>query len=340
MLKERQVNIAEQFSHSSHSSHGTHDYLIANKELQSYVKKNHHKEDKHWLLTPLGEKRGYIKTGKIQELWIHTGTLCNLSCPFCFEGGSSNRIELITLDDVKPFLNEALEINVEQYSFTGGEPFMNKHFLEILDYALDFKPCFVLTNATKPLSQAFEKVRALKNKKHELSFRVSIDSPIEAEHDKNRGKGNFALAMQNMKRLIEEGFSLSIAAQIRQNISYDDLKEQYTEVFKKYALPLDILLITFPDLLLPFQNPSTPYITENCMTSYKTKEQREKFMCAYSAMLAKKNSKIHIYPCTLVDDDDDYNMASSLHEIMEYKVMLKHHRCFTCFSQGTSCSER
>ena len=87
------------------------------------------------------------------ELWFHTGTNCNLSCPFCLEGSrpGDDRIQFITLEDTKPFIDEAFEMGVAKSSFTGGEPFVNPHFMEILDCALAHRPCLVLTNGTEPL---------------------------------------------------------------------------------------------------------------------------------------------------------------------------------------------
>ncbi|MGB9619253.1 MAG: radical SAM protein, partial [Armatimonadota bacterium] len=71
---------------------------------------------------------------KLCELWFHTGTNCNLACPFCFEGSKprDNRLEFLTLEDVQPFVTEALDLGVERFSFTGGEPFVNPHFMRIL----------------------------------------------------------------------------------------------------------------------------------------------------------------------------------------------------------------
>jgi len=43
-----------------------------------------------------------------------------------------NRLNQPTLDDVKPFIDEAIGLGVEQFSFTGGEPFVNKDFIAIL----------------------------------------------------------------------------------------------------------------------------------------------------------------------------------------------------------------
>lgn len=41
-------------------------------------------------------------------------------------------------------------MGVEQFSFTGGEPFVIRDFVNILNYASQHRPCFVLTNATEP----------------------------------------------------------------------------------------------------------------------------------------------------------------------------------------------
>ena len=106
-----------------------------------------------WTHTRNGDPRGYIDSDKLKELWIHTGTACNLACPFCLEGShpGDGRIPGMKLSDVKPFIHEALDMGVEQFSFTGGEPFVIKDFINILDYASQHRPCFVLTNATDPL---------------------------------------------------------------------------------------------------------------------------------------------------------------------------------------------
>ena len=47
-----------------------------------------------------------------------------------------NNVEQITIDDVKPFIDQAKEFGLKHIYFTGGEPFINKHILKILEYAL------------------------------------------------------------------------------------------------------------------------------------------------------------------------------------------------------------
>ena len=75
------------------------------------------------------------------------------------------------------------------------------------------------------------------------------------------------------------------------------------------------------------------------MTTYKTEKARDQIMCNFSKMVVKKGGRMRVYACTLVDDDEDYDLGGSLAEAMDIRVMLKHHRCYTCFAEGASCSE-
>ena len=56
-------------------------------------------------------------------------------------------------------------------------------------------------------------------------------------------------------------------------------------------------------------------------------------------MVVKQNGQLGVYACTLVDDDLDYNLGATLRASLEQRVMLRHHRCFSCFKHGASCSE-
>ena len=153
----------------------------------------HHITREDWLKTSKGDPRGYIQPKRIRELWFHTGTTCNLRCPFCLEGSKpgDNRINAITFEDAKPFIDEALEMGCEQFSFTGGEPFIIPEFVKILDYALDHRPCLVLTNGTEPLLNRLSEVLPLLEKPQPLKFRISLDYPDAKRHNAGRGPGTF-----------------------------------------------------------------------------------------------------------------------------------------------------
>jgi hypothetical protein len=48
---------------------------------------------------------------------------------------------------------------------------------------------------------------------------------------------------------------------------------------------------------------------------------------------------MRIYACTLVDDDLRYDLGEDLESAMQQRIMLAHHRCYSCFAYGSSCSE-
>ncbi|MBD3418552.1 MAG: radical SAM protein [Chitinivibrionales bacterium] len=295
-----------------------------------------------WLTTEKGDPRGYIQPEKLDELWFHTGTNCNLRCPFCLEGSKpgDNRIEEISYAEAVRFIDEARDMEVKKFSFTGGEPFINRDFIRILDYALDYADCLVLTNATEPLMNRFAEILPLRDKQHSLNLRVSLDHPDPHLHDKMRGKGNFAKALRTLSRLHTAGFGVSIARLMSAGENSEEADKYYTPWLDEAGVPSDITIIKFPDFYRPGAMPEVPQITETCMTRFLNARQRSEFMCNFSKMVVKKNGIPGVFACTLVDDDDAYNLAPTLKEAMNVRVMLRHHRCYSCFAYGASCSEK
>lgn len=287
------------------------------------------------------EPRGFIRAHALDELWFHTGTACNLSCPFCLEGSKpgDDRLQMLRTDDALPFIDEALDLGVKQFSFTGGEPFINKDIVHILDYALLHRPCLVLTNATEPLIRRLKQLKSLRDRPHTLNFRVSLDYSDAARHDAGRGEGMFARALEGLRRLHEMGFHVSVASQLLPGIKPNVVSARFAEVFRIAGLPDDLPRIEFPEFHPPGAQVTTPQITERCMTDLQTEETRRSFMCAFSKMVAKIGGRMRVYACTLVDDDPDYILGETLTEALQTPVSMKHHRCYSCFKDGASCSE-
>ncbi|RLB66030.1 MAG: radical SAM protein [Deltaproteobacteria bacterium] len=294
-----------------------------------------------WLKTSQNEPRGYIQPQSLEELWFHAGTNCNLRCPFCLEGSKpgDNRLEFLTLDDAQRFVNEALEFGVKKFSFTGGEPFVNPEFIPILEAALEHRPCLVLTNATEPLMNQMGDILPLQNKPNLLSFRVSLDHPDPVKHDESRGRGNFRKALDTLGRLPREGFGVSIARLMLPGEDSAAVDKAYAPYFEKAGVPADLTIIKFPEFHLPGSLPQVAEITEDCMTRYLSAEKRAAFMCNFSKMVVRKNGQCGVYACTLVDDVENYDLGKTLREAMEQRVLLGHHRCYSCFAGGASCSE-
>ncbi|SCX55964.1 radical SAM protein [Nitrosospira sp. Nsp1] len=295
----------------------------------------------NWRRTPDDQPRGFIRPHALDELWFHTGTACNLACPFCLEGSKpgDDRLQLLRFEEVVPFVDEALELGVKQFSFTGGEPFINKDIVRILDYALQYRPCLVLTNATEPLIKRLKQLEPLRDRPYALGFRVSLDYPDAARHDAGRGEGMFARALEGLRALHELGFNVSVANQLLPTLTPEAVSARFSEVFRTAGLPEDLPRIEFPEFHPPGTQVTSPHITERCMTGLHTEEAHRSFMCAFSKMIAKSDGGMHVYACTLVDDDPDYILGETLTEAMQTPVSMKHHRCYSCFKYGASCSE-
>ena len=264
-----------------------------------------------WLFTPKQEPCGYIQPLSLKELWFHTGTICNLSCPFCLEGSKpgDDRLNWITFADAQPFIDEAVALGVEKFSFTGGEPFVVKDMIKILDYVLNFRPCLVLTNATSPLQLRLNDLLFLRDKPNKLNFRVSLDYPDPVKHDAGRGIGNFELALTTLSRLHKLGFGVSIARQREKGENIKEVDKRYLPLLRRIHLPADTRIVSFPEFYPPGATASVPHITETCMTTYQTEETRAKFMCAFSKMIIKRKGQMRVTACTLVDDDEDYDLG-------------------------------
>lgn len=294
-----------------------------------------------WFYTPEGEPRGYIDPHELRELWFHTGTACNLECPFCLEGSgpADKRLQLVKLHDVAPFIDEALALGVSQFSFTGGEPFLAKDMVKILEYASRYAPCLVLTNGTAPLQRRFKQLQGLGTTEHPIRFRISIDYPDHERHEAGRGEGTFEEALTGLKMLHDAGYGVSVARHMDKGEDSVVVEQQYRDLFAARGLPPDLTMVAFPDFAQPGSHPDVPQVTTHCMTTYQTEESRRQFMCAFSKMVVKRDGAMRVYACTLVDDDDEYDLGGSLREALERRISMRHHRCYSCFAFGSSCSE-
>lgn len=290
---------------------------------------------------PAAAAVGSIEPGPLKELWFHTGTACNLACPFCLEGSKpgDNRLERISLTDAMPWLDEAVAMGVRQFSFTGGEPFVVRDIIRILDYALGLAPCLVLSNGTDPVLQRLDAIESLAGRPHPLSFRISIDYGREGRHDAGRDEGSWRKAWQCLAELHRRGFPVSIARQRESGEDTAAVDLQFRELCLAHGLPGGTRIVSFPDFLTPGAHPDVPLVSEHCMTAYQTADSRSQFMCHFSKMVVKKHGRMRVYACTLVDDDESFDLGGSLHEAAGVRVMLRHHRCYSCFAHGSSCSE-
>ena len=154
----------------------------------------------------------------------------------------------------------------------------------------------------------------------------------------DRGEGSFDKALEGIRWLHNNGFAVSIARQIEDGEVASEVEARFRAIFREWGIPEDLAFTAFPDFGIPGSEDGSPEITEGCMDKFPTKESRAHFMCTYTRMLVKRDDKVRVFACTLVDDDPDYDLGSTLQESMDTRIMLRHHRCFSCYRFGASCS--
>jgi sulfatase maturation enzyme AslB (radical SAM superfamily) len=266
----------------------------------------------------------------LRELWFHTGTACNLECPFCLEGSKpgDTRLERLSLTDLKPYIDEAAQMGAERFCFTGGEPLIVKDIVKILSYALQLKPCLVLTNGTAPLIKRAHQLVALRQQPHPLSFRVSLDHPEEQLHDAQRGWGNFKRALEGLHVLHRAGFEISIARHAKPDEDTDAVEARYRELLGKNDLPSDIALASLPELGRPGSAPQDAPVFE------ELGQRTHELMCGRSRMVLKRGGQVRVYACALTDDDPRFDLGSSLTASLGRSISLVHPRCGQCVRCG------
>lgn len=167
---------------------------------------------------------------KLDQMKVLITSECNLNCTHCFRSFDKHKY-FISLDKIKEIVDYAIFTSCESISFSGGEFFAHPDAFEILNYCFEKKiQVKLLTNATQ--LGDFNFYEKYKNT-NLLSFQISLDGMRE-KHDARRGKGKFDLVMNNVKKLKELGFFITVSMTVDQDNMYDVLDVLNLSCFDKH----------------------------------------------------------------------------------------------------------
>ena len=280
-----------------------------------------------------------VELKSLDELWFQvSGTLCNLQCSHCFISCSphNDSFGYLSLETVERMLNESVSWGVREYYFTGGEPFLNKEMVPILEKTLQFGPATVLTNATVFKTEWLERLRAADEASlYSLEFRVSIDGPNAEMNDPIRGAGTFERAMKGVALLCHFGF-LPIITMTR---TWDEKDEQqilgqFRTVLAEHGCTRPRLKV-LPRLQIGAEADRTePYgkwdrITPEMFAEFDT----DQLICHHSRVVTDRG----IYVCPILLDSPDACLGETLEEA-NVSFPLSHGACFTCYQYGAICT--
>jgi molybdenum cofactor biosynthesis enzyme MoaA len=293
-------------------------------------------------VTADGSNRAFIEARNIKTLWFNTGTLCNIECKNCYIESSpkNDSLAYLTFEEVKSFIDEAVDKNLgtNEIGFTGGEPFMNKDIMKMIDYSLRKRlKVLVLSNAMKPMLNRTKELIKLNHSN--LTIRVSIDHYEKEKHEEIRGKNTYDVMLQGLKWLNENNFNYTLATRLLWNEKEEDLRKNFGTFIKNNNLRLDTNspkeLVTFAEM---DEKIDTPEITTSCW-DILNKDPND-VMCSWSRMVVrKKNSKNpSVIACTLLPYADEFDLGDTLTNSLQ-KIYLNHKHCSKfCVLGGSSCS--
>ena len=311
-------------------------------------------QDPDW--TASGEQRAAVGLAHLETLWINTGTLCNIACINCYIESSptNDRLVYITAAEVGALLDEIadLKLNTREIGFTGGEPFMNPYFIEMLTDALRRGfDVLVLTNAMQPMQRPriFAKLAELAETYGEkLTIRVSLDHYTQVLHESERGEKTWGKAIDGLNLLAGLKSVLAIAGRICWNETDSVSRAGFADLIAAHNWPIDPR-DTARLLLLPEMDgkDDVPEITTACWDVLGKKP--DQMMCATSRMVVKRkgDKQPTIVPCTLLPYEPAFDMGASLAQSLKADdgmfrdgaVKLCHSHCAKfCVLGGGSCS--
>jgi sulfatase maturation enzyme AslB (radical SAM superfamily) len=280
-----------------------------------------------------------VRLEHLDDLWFQVGgTLCNLTCQHCFISCSphNHAFGFLDLDTVRCLLEESVALGVKEYYFTGGEPFLNRDLVPILELTLRYGPATVLTNGTVLKEDWLDRLaQAEAASPYSLEFRVSIDGFSPETHDPVRGDGTFDRAMRGVRQLLRHGF-LPIITVARTSENTDDatLFHRFIETLRANGYDRPRIKI-LPTLRLGAEvTRQRGYQEEERVTPEMLEGfDQGQLICHHSRIVTDHG----VFVCPILIEAPDARLGSTLAEARG-PFALRHHACYTCYQYGTLCA--
>jgi MoaA/NifB/PqqE/SkfB family radical SAM enzyme len=274
----------------------------------------------------------------LDTLWLQVaGTLCNLQCTHCFISSSptNHAHEMMSLADVRPYLEEAERLGVREYYLTGGEPFLNREILEIIEATLALGPVTVLTNGLPIRPETAARLRGLADASpYSLDLRVSLDGPDAATNDPIRGHGTFERIVAAIGILARAGLNPVVTfTEACEGALSADGRARLLGFLRECGLERPRLKV-MPLLRLGAETRrSRAYAEwESLKGRSLTTDEASALQCSTCRMVTSRG----VYVCPILIDFPGARMAGTLVEALR-PFELAYPACFTCHEQGLSC---
>jgi MoaA/NifB/PqqE/SkfB family radical SAM enzyme len=288
------------------------------------------------VLNQAGERAPTAPFVGLSTLWIQiTGTWCNLECRHCINASGPRAPWLKPLDagTIRRAIAEAEGVGVKEIYFTGGEPFLHREILPLLERALAVAPTTVLTNGTLIGPAEADALAALTARaRYSLEIRVSLDDTDPEKNDRVRGEGAWAKAMEAVRQLRARGLlPIVTATEITrgEHPAGSGMYERFRDFLRREGIERPRVKI-MPVFALGRQ-PATGEapLTEEDLEGF----DRSVLQCSDARVVAAGG----VYACPILAGLEGARLSTgSLAESFR-AAPLYHPACVTCRQTGMSC---
>ncbi len=280
-----------------------------------------------------------VPLAHLDQLWFQVGgTLCNLECRHCFISCSPHNrtFGFLGLQDVLPVLEEAAALGVKEFYYTGGEPFLNRDMVPILEHTLRYGPATVLTNATVLRPEWLQRLAQAEGESpYSLEFRVSLDGFSPETNDPIRGPGTFERAMRGVEQLVQAGFLPIITATRTWPLEEEtEVVERFVAMLKRRGYQRPRLKI-LPTIHLGAETRRTRgYLpTERITAGMLAHYDLNHLLCHRARIVTDRG----VYVCPLLIETTEARLGQGLSEALR-PFAVTHGACYTCYLHGAICS--
>lgn len=275
----------------------------------------------------------------LDTLWFQVaGTICNIECTHCFISCSpkNHAHEMLSLADVERRLAEARELGVREYYFTGGEPFMNRDMLPILEATLKQGPATVLTNGMLLRAEVCRRLRELSDaSEYSLDIRVSLDGFDRESHDAIRGRGVWDRVMIGLKNLADAGIDPVITVTTAaEGVASAEGRTRFLDIIRSFGFSRPRLKVLSLFHIGAEEKRTRAYEDWERLTNESlTNEEAATLQCSSCRMVTSKG----VYVCPILIEEPQARMGGTLAETL-HEFPLRYGACHTCWVDGVTCT--
>jgi radical SAM protein with 4Fe4S-binding SPASM domain len=171
---------------------------------------------------PAPDRIERIAYGRFRNVYLYVTEACQLRCEHCYMGERLDRALKLTLPQIEDTLTTWRRLGGSKLTLLGGEPTLHPNYVEAirLGRQLGYEDVITTTNAQAPAARKFRQLEPA-----DFAYvQVSLDGGSAETHDRVRGAGTFATALQTTAELTARGFDTRIICTVNQANKADALK--------------------------------------------------------------------------------------------------------------------